>query len=198
MDALAEYLSAFSLEYWWSGSVKPKKDKEKEEVKDRPLFVERSKKLQFKSSSELRKDDVGVVWNGEEQGAEKEGENGVLIPEDLLPNQRMYLEEMSVTNRSLFDQLKENKKREEDELAERRKLMYGVRPMDDEEYKDYEQMEIARRERERLNREKMEYEEKQFSWWLCAGLICRGDAAKHLVGGGGGWRFVGLLEWYYL
>ena len=40
--------------------MKPKKDKEQEEVKDRPLFVERSRKLQFKSSSELRKDDVRV------------------------------------------------------------------------------------------------------------------------------------------
>ena len=194
MDALAEYLSVFSLEYWWSESVKPKKDKEEEEVKDRPLFAERSKKLQFKSSSELRKDDVRVMWNDEEQESEKENENGVLIPEDLLPNQRMYLERVVIICRSLFDQLKENKKCEEDELAERRKLMYGVRPMDDEEYKDYEQMEIARRERERLNREKMEYEERQFRWYMSAGLICRGDAARHLVGGGGGWRFVGMIE----
>ena len=91
MDALAEYLSVFSLEYWWSESVKPKKDKEEEKVKDRPLFAERSKKLQFKSSSELRKDDVRVMWNDEEQESEKENENGVLIPEELLPNQRMYL-----------------------------------------------------------------------------------------------------------
>ena len=35
--------------------------------------------------------------------------------------------------------------------------------MDDEEYKDYEQMEIARRERERITKEKMDYEEKQIS-----------------------------------
>ena len=55
-------------------------------------------------------------------------------------------------------------------------------------------MEIARRERERLNREKMEYEERQFRWYMSAGLISRGDAARHLVGGGGGCRFVGLLE----
>ena len=82
----------------------------------------------------------------------------------------MYLERVVIICRSLFDQLKENKKLEEDELAERRKLMYGVRPMDDEEYKDYEQMEIARRERERLNREKMEYEERQFRWYMSAGL----------------------------
>ena len=97
--------------------------------------------------------------------------------------------------RSLFDQLKENKKREEDELAERRKLMYGVRPMDDEEYKDYEQMEIARRERERLNREKMEYEEKQFSGRIGRVLMCRGDAAKHVAGGGGGRGSVILGVW---
>ena len=41
--------------------------------------------------------------------------------------------------------------------------MYGVRPMDDDEYKDYEQMEIARRERERQRKEKQDYEERQFS-----------------------------------
>ena len=104
-----------------------------------------------------------MVCVGDWQGSGKESETGVMIPEDLLPNQRMYGRKGALMCRSLFDQLKENKKREEDELAERRKLMYGVRPMDDEEYKDYEQMEIARRERERLNREKMEYEEKQFS-----------------------------------
>ena len=47
-------------------------------------------------------------------------------------------------------------------MAARRKLMYGVRPMDDDEYKDYEQMEIARRERERQRKEKQDYEERQF------------------------------------
>ena len=63
----------------------------------------------------------------------------------------------------MYDQLCQNRKKEEDELAARRKLMYGVRPMDDDEYKDYEQMEIARRERERQRKEKQDYEERQFS-----------------------------------
>ena len=65
--------------------------------------------------------------------------------------------------RSLYEQLSQNRKREEDALAARRKLMYGVRPMDDDEYRDYEQMEIARRERERQRKEKRDYEERQFS-----------------------------------
>lgn len=65
-------------------------------------------------------------------------------------------------SRSLYEQLENNKKREQDELAERRKLMYGVRPMDDEECKDYEQMEIARRSREKQNRERVERETKAF------------------------------------
>ena len=47
-------------------------------------------------------------------------------------------------------------------MAERRKLMYGVRPMDDEEYKDYEQMEIARRFREKQNRERIDRETRTF------------------------------------
>lgn len=47
-------------------------------------------------------------------------------------------------------------------MAERRKLMYGVRPMDDEECKDYEQMEMARRTREKQNRERVERETKAF------------------------------------
>lgn len=70
------------------------------------------------------------------------------------------------TFRSLYDQLKENQKREEDELAERRKLMYGVRPMDDEEYKDYEQMEAARRFREKQNRERIDRETRTFRSFL--------------------------------
>ena len=69
--------------------------------------------------------------------------------------------------RTLYDQLCQNRKKEEDELAARRKLMYGVRPMDDDEYKDYEQMEIARRERERQRKEKQDYEERQFSKHIC-------------------------------
>lgn len=40
--------------------------------------------------------------------------------------------------------------------------MYGVRPMDDEEYKDYQLMSISKRKREeedqvRLNRERKEF-----------------------------------------
>ena len=44
--------------------------------------------------------------------------------------------------------------------------MYGVRPMDDEECKDYQQMEIARRNREKQNRERVERETKAFRCFL--------------------------------
>ena len=57
-----------------------------------------------------------------------------------------------------------NKAKEEEELAERRKLMYGVRPMDDGEFKDYEQMERSRKERERREKERLVREEEVFSW----------------------------------
>ncbi|KAK8799393.1 hypothetical protein WA171_006136 [Blastocystis sp. BT1] len=134
MDALSEYLS----------TVKPKKEKEVSSLQEKPLFQDTGRKLKFRAASELHDKD--------NDSSNDSNEKSVVIPEDLHPSQRI----------SLFDQLKENKKREEDELAERRKLMYGVRPMDDEEYKDYEQMEIARRERERITKEKMDYEEKQF------------------------------------
>lgn len=49
-------------------------------------------------------------------------------------------------------------------MAERRKLMYGVRPMDDEEFKDYEQMERSRKEREKREKERLGREEEVFSW----------------------------------
>lgn len=86
--------------------------------------------------------------------------------EDLHPSERMFVLSFFAFNsfpRSLYEQLSQNRKREEDALAARRKLMYGVRPMDDDEYRDYEQMEIARRERERQRKEKRDYEERQFS-----------------------------------
>lgn len=63
---------------------------------------------------------------------------------------------------SLYDQIKANKTREEDELAERRKNMYGVRPMDDEEYKDYQLMSISKRKREEEDKVRLNREEKVF------------------------------------
>ena len=57
-----------------------------------------------------------------------------------------------------------NKAKEAEELGDRRKLMYGVRPMDDEEFKDYEQMERSRKEREKREKERLGREEDVFSW----------------------------------
>lgn len=78
------------------------------------------------------------------------------------PKERVYIAVLFFNCSSLYDQIKANKTREEDELAERRKNMYGVRPMDDEEYKDYQLMSISKRKREeedqvRLNRERKEF-----------------------------------------
>lgn len=80
---------------------------------------------------------------------------------------------------SLYDQLMANKTKEEEELAERRKLMYGVRPMDDEEYKDYEQMERSRKEREKREKERMGREEEVFSCPLCSSVMHRKDTTRH-------------------
>ena len=80
---------------------------------------------------------------------------------------------------SLYDQLMANKTKEEEELAERRKLMYGVRPMDDEEYKDYEQMERSRKEREKREKERMGREEEVFSCLLCSFVMHRKDTTRH-------------------
>ena len=57
--------------------------------------------------------------------------------------------------------------------------MYGVRPMDDEEYKDYEQMERSRKEREKREKERMGREEEVFSCLLCSSVMHRKDTTRH-------------------
>lgn len=64
--------------------------------------------------------------------------------------------------RSLYEQIKANKDREDEELAERRKNMYGVRRMDEEEYKDYQMMAILKRKREEEEKAQLQREEKVF------------------------------------
>lgn len=78
------------------------------------------------------------------------------------PKERVWVSVLVFNCSSLYDQIKANKTREEDELAERRKNMYGVRPMDDEEYKDYQLMSISKRKREEEDKVRLNREEKVF------------------------------------
>ena len=78
------------------------------------------------------------------------------------PAKRVYVILNFFDCRSLYEQIKANQIKEEDELAERRKAMYGVRPMDDEEYKDYQMMSISKRKREEEDKQRLHREEKVF------------------------------------
>ena len=78
------------------------------------------------------------------------------------PTKRVYAFNIPFDCRSLYEQIKANQIKEEDELAERRKAMYGVRPMDDEEYKDYQMMSISKRKREEEDKQRLHREEKVF------------------------------------
>lgn len=92
------------------------------------------------------------------------------------PKERMQSIVICFNCRSLYEQIKANQIKEEDELAERRKAMYGVRPMDDEEYKDYQMMSISKRKREEEDKQRLHREEKVFRQCCFINIISRANA----------------------
>ena len=82
---------------------------------------------------------------------------------DASPKERKCAILLGIICRSLFEQIKANQERLEEEHSERRKHMYGLRPMDDEEYEDYRLMAISKRRREEEDRDRLNREEVVFS-----------------------------------